>query len=336
VDFSEAGFVEPSGVPDGFRARMERLFANYGELLAMGVPKEDARFVLPYCFRSNFYMTLNAREFAHLVGSMVCGRGRRFPEIKMLGESLAGQFEKLYPGILDQGRFLEYKEPKIQTKFCFGAAASGTAEILSFPDCGRILGEAIRFSGRLDGCAELVRDARPRELELLNFAFRVNNASLACVTHFARHRMQSPLYMPAADALSRGNYVLPESIAGNPRARELYEGVFREEADFAAEMLEKGLRPEDISYLALSGHTADMLFSMNARELLHFMKLRICRRAQWEIRGIALQMLRQLAALEPELFLNYGASCLVDGRCPEGKLTCGRPVERSEITGGNA
>ena len=66
------------------------------------------------------------------------------------------------------------------------------------------------------------------------------------------------------------------------------------------------------------------------------MKLRICRRAQWEIRGIALQMLKLLAALEPELFSHYGASCLVDGRCPEGKLTCGRPIERSEIMGGNA
>jgi thymidylate synthase (FAD) len=205
---------------------------------------------------------------------------------------------------------------------------------LSFPDCGRILEESIRFSGRFGGYEALVRDARPRELELLNFVFRVKDASLACVTHFARHRMQSPIYMPSADALSRGNYVLPASVAEDPRARELYEGVFREEVEFAREMLEKGLRPEDVPYLALSGHTADMLFSMNARELLHFIKLRICRRAQWEIRGIALQMLRQLAAIEPALFQHYGASCLVDGRCPEGKLTCGRPIERSEIMGG--
>ncbi|NLF28091.1 MAG: FAD-dependent thymidylate synthase [Clostridiales bacterium] len=336
VDFSEAGFVVPEGAPDGFRARMERLFALYGELLAMGVPKEDARFVLPYCFRSNFYMTLNAREFVHLVGAMTRGRGRRFPEIRMLGESLAKQFEELYPGVLDQSRFPECAEPQIPTEFCFGSASTGAAEILSSPDCGRILGEAMRFSGRLGMREALVRDARPRELELLNFVFRVENASLACVTHFARHRMQSPLYMPSADALARGNYVLPESIAEIPSARELYEGVFREEAEFAREMLKRGLRPEDICYLALSGHTADMLFSMNARELLHFMKLRICRRAQWEIRGIALQMLRLLAALEPELFSHYGASCLVDGRCPEGKLTCGRPIERSEIMGGNA
>lgn len=66
VDFSGAGFVVPGGAPECFAARMEALFALYGRLLSLGVPREDARFVLPYCFRSNFYMTLNAREFVHL------------------------------------------------------------------------------------------------------------------------------------------------------------------------------------------------------------------------------------------------------------------------------
>ncbi len=167
----------------------------------------------------------------------------------------------------------------------------------------------------------------------MNFVFRVENASLACVTHFARHRMQSPIYMRAADALARGDYILPQSVAAHPRAREIYERAFREQAAFAEGMRTDGMSPEDISYCALSGHTADMLFSMNARELLHFMKLRTCRRAQWEIQRIARSMLRQLIAIAPDVFGGFGASCLVDGRCPEGKLTCGRPMTPGEIGG---
>ena len=45
-------------------------------------PREDARFVLPYCFCSNFYMTMNARELCRLVCQMAFGRGANMPEIR--------------------------------------------------------------------------------------------------------------------------------------------------------------------------------------------------------------------------------------------------------------
>ena len=177
---------------------------------------------------------------------------------------------------------------------------------------------AAKFTGQENRPESLLTDERPRALELLNFVFSVRDVSLACVTHFARHRMQSPLYKPTLDALARGNYVLPETVATIPKARAAYEAAFREQADFARDMVARGLRPEDAAYCALSGHTADLLFAMNARELLHFFKLRTCERAQWEIRAVARQMLRQLRACEGELFGAYGPSCLVTGPLPRG------------------
>ena len=58
VDFSNAGYVIPGGmnadVAEIYRQRTEKLFADYERLLALGIPREDARFVLPYGFRSNF------------------------------------------------------------------------------------------------------------------------------------------------------------------------------------------------------------------------------------------------------------------------------------------
>ena len=328
VDFSGAGFVVPDGAPEGFSWRMEALFALYGRLLALGVPREDARFVLPYCFRSNFYMTLNAREFIHMVRAMLYGRGARWAELRALGASLKEQFERLYPGMIGEGEAApsESAAPAFQT----GKAVSGSARLLSKPDCGLLLDMAAKFTGQENRPESLLTDVRPRALELLNFVFSVRDVSLACVTHFARHRMQSPLYMPTLDALARGNYVLPETVAAIPEARAAYEAAFREQADFARDMVARGLRPEDAAYCALSGHTADLLFAMNARELLHFFKLRTCERAQWEIRAVARQMLRQLRACEGELFGAYGPSCLVTGHCPEGRLSCGHPRKRGE------
>ena len=82
--------------------------------------------------------------------------------------------------------------------------------------------------------------------------------------------------------------------------------------------------------IALSGNTVDILFTMNARELLHFMKLRTCTRAQWEIRDAAGDMLSGLMESFPALFRHFGPSCAVNGFCPEGRLSCGRLQKTEE------
>ena len=88
-----------------------------------------------------------------------------------------------------------------------------------------------------------------------------------------------------------------------------------------------GVPAHDMAYLALSGHVMDILIEMNARELLHFIKLRTCTRAQWEIRNVARAMLNQLKEYDEDIFWVFGPSCYVDGKCPEGRLSCGKPVK---------
>ena len=64
-------------------------------------------------------------------------------------------------------------------------------------------------TGRLDGdIIALLTDARPRELEMVRYTFRVKRVSLACVTHFTRHRMVSLLVPPVVRAMAEGDFVL--------------------------------------------------------------------------------------------------------------------------------
>ena len=124
--------------------------------------------------------------------------------------------------------------------------------------------------------------------------------------------------------------MLPESVAQNPQALEIYESAFKRNTDCARGLLEMGLDKRDLVYLSLSGNTLDMLITMNARELVHFMNLRTCERAQWEIRKVAGDMLSLLCDSFPELFRFYGPSCLMNGSCPEGRLGCGHPKKRAD------
>ncbi len=344
VDFAGAGFVVPEGLSGEqerfYSETMRARFADYEKLMALGVPKEDARFVLPYCLRSNFFMTLNARTLIGLVCAMIAGRGRGFAEIESLGMQLKAQFDEIYPGVLDKE--LAHYPPCVQaalpTDIEDAQPGVGSASLLaSTPKARALLEAAMNFSGRFEtemgymitqnNLRALMLDARPRELEMLNYVFGVQKISLACLTHFVRHRVDSPIIPPVLAALAGGSYVLPETVRAVPEAEAVYRAAFSAQAEAARQAIALGIAPQDMSYFAMSGHQIDILLGMNARELRHFMKLRTCSRAQWEIQGVAGEMLFELQQEMPELFCMYGPSCRF-GPCPEGRMSCGRPKER--------
>jgi thymidylate synthase (FAD) len=72
----ERGFevVEPdsiAGNPEAeriFDAHVERCRTAYDDLRRLGVPKEDARFVLPNAAQSEIVVTANLREWRHILG----------------------------------------------------------------------------------------------------------------------------------------------------------------------------------------------------------------------------------------------------------------------------
>jgi thymidylate synthase (FAD) len=86
---------------------------------------------------------------------------------------------------------------------------------------------------------------------------------------------------------------------------------------------------EDARFLLPNAAETKIIISMNARELLHFFQIRCCNRAQWEIRGMATEMLRQVKQVSPHIFKDAGPGC-VNSKCPEGKMTCGKMNEVRE------
>jgi hypothetical protein len=223
---------------------MAARFEDYRALLDMGVPKEDARFVLPYCLRSNFYMTLDARELIGLICAMLWGRGPGFGEIEALGRQLRAQFDAIYPGVIDSeaARYPKCAPMALPEDIHTGSDRAGDAGLLNaFDDASGFLKAMCAFTGRQGmDIPALLTDARPRELELVGYTFRVKRVSLACVTHFTRHRMVSLLVPPVARGLADGDYVLPETVSANPEAEALYRRAFQEQAEAAQRALALG------------------------------------------------------------------------------------------------
>ena len=351
VDFTSAGFYIPP-MPERllpeYKAHMQSLFDAYAKLLELEIPKEDARYLLPYCFRSNFYCTMNARELLYMVTVMCSGRGAYYPELKMLGESLKEQLREYFPNLPDQfaaryhadasETYARYAPAELAEWKIMPNVAEAEVELRSAPPAyaHEIIMDAQIYNGMFSPDPEgpyefndLIKSERPRELELLHAQFEIRNLSLAAITHLVRHRIQTVLVPHVTQVVYMQNYVLPESIRTNAEACTIYQKAFEENAALFDRMRQNGLPHEAEQYFALAGNQLDVLCDMNGRELLHFMKLRTCNRAQWEIRACAIDLLRQLRKACPAVFRYFGPSCYVTGKCPEGRLSCG---QFSEIT----
>jgi thymidylate synthase (FAD) len=83
---------------------------------------------------------------------------------------------------------------------------------------------------------------------------------------------------------------------------------------------------QDARYLLPNAAETRIVMTMNARELLHFFRVRCCNRAQWEIREMAERMLGLVKGIAPTIFGKSGPGCLY-AACPEGTMTCGKIEE---------
>lgn len=197
----------------------------------------------------------------------------------------------------------------------------------------------------------LVKLGHESPIEHVNFTFGVEGVSRTLTHQLVRHRIasysqQSQRYVK----LDQFEYIIPPSIAENPEARKLFVEAMEMDQQYYnkitqilfdkyfAQYLEQGLKEkeagqksekkaiEDARYVFPNACETKIVFTMNARSLLNFIKLRTCNRAQWEIRQLAVEMLRLVKKVYPILFKDVGPACL-KGPCPEGNMTCGDIVE---------
>ncbi|MBR3017136.1 MAG: FAD-dependent thymidylate synthase [Clostridia bacterium] len=168
-------------------------------------------------------------------------------------------------------------------------------------------------------------------LEHASFTFGVSGVSRALLAQITRHRIasfsvQSQRYV----SLEKGfGYIIPPRIKelGDEAVREFESQMAQMQAWYQGWQEKLGENAnEDARFVLPNACETHITLTMNARELLHFFSLRCCNRAQWEIRALATEMLRQCKRVAPVIFEAAGPGC-VSGACPEGAKTCGQAAE---------
>jgi len=182
----------------------------------------------------------------------------------------------------------------------------------------------------------LVKMGHMSPVEHVSFTFAIEGISRACSHQLVRHRLasfsqQSQRYVSEAEGF---DYVIPPSIKENAEAKKAFIKAMKDAQSVYNDLREKlgalGLKGEaanqDARFVLPNAAETKIMVTMNARELLHFFRVRCCNRAQWEIRAMAELMLKRAKKAAPVIFEKAGPGCLY-APCPEGEYSCGKIKE---------
>ena len=167
-------------------------------------------------------------------------------------------------------------------------------------------------------------------LEHASYTFAIDGVSRALTHQLVRHRLasynqQSQRYVSYTE---EPTFVVPPAVAADPEICDAYVQACGSAFLEYRALIEAGVSAEDARYLLPNAMETKIVVTMNVRELLHFFELRCCKRAQWEIRDLALAMLDLAEPTAPYIFCDAGASCR-RGPCRENKMTCGKPYPKA-------
>jgi thymidylate synthase (FAD) len=177
---------------------------------------------------------------------------------------------------------------------------------------------------------KLVEMGHQSPLEHVSFTFAIDGVSRALSHQLVRHRIasysqKSQRYVDEKEF----TWIMPPSIEKDPAAKEIFETQIESIRRCYAELCAAVPR-EDARYILPNACETKLVVTMNARSLLHFFRVRCCRRAQWEIRRLAGMMLAEVRRVAPDLFKAAGPPCVTENICPEGEMSCGRLQGKNE------
>lgn len=363
VDFRNVGFYIPEfrdenlkihekneELKEKYVKHMKELFNVYGDFVDAGINVEDARFILPYCFHSNIFMGLDARQLEKMIISYKYGPLSKIQEINEFGNKLYEIAKKYIPYLVEEiekqekseedsfqymGKVKSRPEIKIQEKARLVSYTPNPDDIIlkssimyhyqcSEKEAENILNESekIDTAYKQKSMNIILHKPENRELEQVSFTFQIP-ISLSILTHITRHRMHSLLVPEFLPMWNMNNYIIPATIKQNNELGKIFKETQAKNVKAYEQFKEEGVAQEDLIYFYLGCQMLNIVTTMNGRALQWILHLRCCNKAQWQIRKIANEMATQVKEVAPLLGKGLGPTCITDLYCNEGRESCG-------------
>lgn len=367
VDFSKVGFYVPDfhdeegnilpsneSLKEKYRKYMQSLFDKYAVFLEKGINKEDARFVLPYCYHSNIVMGVDAHTLKDMIIKYTKTKYSKIQELREFGERLYEIAQENIPYIIDEIDKVPVNLTNPVDEYLEKYVGEDTYKILDGPKLltasanvdDTILISSIMRRYQIDRdkaievYEEIIKDnpefkkelmkkiafeGDKLELSQVSFEFQIP-LSFAVLTHLTRHRTHHIMVPDFAPIVDLFQYKTPPKIAANPELKELFDDIYTFNKITYDNFKSAGARDEDLVYFTLSGHMVNVLSNLDGRTIEHILGLRECEKAQWETQAMARGMHKEIDTIEgAEIYSSIlGSTCMTQDYCKEGKECCGR------------
>ncbi len=281
-----------------------------------GVAKEDIRYVLPLATLTQMGMTVNARTLEYMISDL---NSQELLETRAIANALYRSVNKLAPSVI---KYIEKRELLKKVKMPPNYSKTNSIELVDFTADGerKIVasmlfekeGLSYKKAYSLAKCGKrrkmLAKEMfsqmalwdRPlRSFENAYFTFNIN-LSASAFAQLKRHRLST---INAQAYNSNMKPIIPETIKNIG-----YQKKYLEIAEKSNELMKKlGKYNSCLSeYACINGTRRNVLISMNARELYHFIRLRSDIHAQWEIRDISNKISEVVKEKFPVIFALAG------------------------------
>ncbi len=287
--------------------------------------KEDARYVLPLAIRGQLGMTLNARTLERMIQKLAAAP---LAEVREMADHFYSQTHDLVPSLVkytkpepyhrESGRLSDLLKESPFSKVTQSPAVVRLVNHSSDPDLSIL--SALMFHLRpvsWQQSTEQVRKMSKEERKVLFLELFRNMESyhpvrrefenswfsfemILSATAFAqlkRHRMGTILAQPYDPSLG---VTTPDTFFDACVETGYYNLV--DEVNNELDSL-RTIHHEAADYVLTNGHRRRVLFTVNARELYHFSRLRSDLHAQWDIRELADQTIDLVKEVAPLTFL---------------------------------
>ena len=185
--------------------------------------------------------------------------------------------------------------------------------------------------------------------ENISFTFAIEGISRACSHQLTRHRagvvfaQQSQRYVEIKESFDNISELFENPKTDKDEdylysvANKYFTNVTKDNYRMYIQCLisylhgiKLGMKPEDARTFLPNATKTNLVMTINYRELIHVCNLRLCSRAQTEIRTLFSLIKQEVQTKFPELATLLVPNCVTDGFCKEHK-SCGRKPTLDEV-----
>ncbi|BBB32179.1 conserved hypothetical protein [Thermotomaculum hydrothermale] len=301
---------------------------GYDRKEAFLMAKEDARYALPLATKGQLGMTVNGRELEYIIQRL---QAERVEEVKELGKKLYEEAYYIAPSLIKYTEPEEYHKlyPELKKKVVSLVSEKNFPIIFAKTDVymvdntpnpdeeiltsilfshynvsyqtAKTVVSLLSFDEKKSLFLEIYRNLKPyhsllREFERASFTFQIT-LSASAFAQLKRHRIATILkqnYSPSHGV------TIPETFEKANLVKE-FENLIAKTNEIFYRFMD--INDAACYYILTNAHKRRVLFTVNARELYHFVRLREDKHAQWDIRSLAEQILIHVKQVAPLTFM---------------------------------